>query len=249
MLIRISLIVAIIAGLAVAGLNFAKVTTQIHSLVDDRDHEKKVKEDTQNWLRATNKVLVATQKDLSSTKEQLATTTKERDDAVAQADDLTKKNTTLTDNLKKTTQERDAARDTLAAWNNLGIPIDKIKATLASLKQVTEAREALATENKVLNSRINDLTAELADLKFDQEPVMPAGLRGKVLVADPKYNFVVLDIGSDQKVVTAGRFLVSRNGKLIAKLKVSSVQPNRSIANVMPGWNLSEVIEGDQVFY
>jgi len=78
---------------------------------------------------------------------------------------------------------------------------------------------------------------------------MPAGLRGKVLVADPKYNFVVLDIGSDQKVVTAGRFLVSRNGKLIAKLKVSSVQPNRSIANVMPGWNLSEVIEGDQVFY
>ena len=40
MLIRISLIVAIVAGLAIAGLNFAKVQKQITDLVADRDHEK-----------------------------------------------------------------------------------------------------------------------------------------------------------------------------------------------------------------
>ena len=78
---------------------------------------------------------------------------------------------------------------------------------------------------------------------------MTPGLRGKVLVADPKFNFVVLNIGAKQEVVPFGRFLVSRNGHLVAKLKVQSVQPDRSIANVMPGWNLSEIQEGDEVFY
>jgi hypothetical protein len=251
MLIRISLIVAIVAGLGIAGLNFAKVQKQITDLVQDRDNEKHIKEVTQGQLRDTNKVLVRVSKELATTKEQLATTSKERDDAVAQVDDLTKKNTTLSDTLKKTQTERDSARDELAAWKALGIPIEQIKATLASLKTVTENRDAILAENKILNGRVQNLQARLADLTDPEYagPDMPAGLRGKVLVADPKFDFVILDIGSKQSVVEAGRFLVNRNGRLIAKLKVKSVQPDRSIANVMPGWNLSEIMEGDEVFY
>src|ERR1700722_17241700 len=116
MLIRISLIVAIVAGLGIAGLNFAKVQNDIKALVSDRDHEKTVKEATQRSLAATNKVLVATVKELNTTKDNLANVTKERDDAVAQVDDLTKKNGTLTDSLKETQQARDSARDGVAAW-------------------------------------------------------------------------------------------------------------------------------------
>jgi hypothetical protein len=249
-MIRISLIVCIVGGLAIAGLNFAKVQKQITDLVTDRNNERSMKETEHRNLVATNKVLVKVSKELADTKEQLASTTKERDDAVATAEDLTKKNNTLTENLKKTQAERDTAKDQLAAWDALGIPLKNIKATLDSLKEVIKARDAIAEENKILNTTVNNLQAKLDDLiDPNHEPKMPAGLRGKVLVADPKFNFVVLDIGSDQKVVEAGRFLVSRNGKLIAKLKVKSVQPERCIANVMPGWNLSEVEEGDQVFY
>ena len=250
-MIRISLIVAIVVGLAIAALNFAKVQNDIKALVGDRDHEKTLKEQTIAKLNATNKVLVATQKELNSTKETLATTTKERDDAVAQVDDLTKKNGVLTDSLKKTQGERDSARDELAAWKALGIPIENIKATLASLKTVTENRDALAAENKLLNRKIIAQKAELDNLRDPDGPGpdMTPGLRGKVLVADPKFNFVVLNIGAKQEVVPFGRFLVSRNGHLVAKLKVQSVQPDRSIANVMPGWNISEIQEGDEVFY
>jgi hypothetical protein len=251
MLIRISLIIAIVAGLGIAGLNFAKVQNDIKALVGDRDHEKKVKEETQNQLRATNKVLVATTKELNSTKEQLTNVTKERDDAVAQVDDLTKKNVSLSDNLKKTQQDRDSARDELAAWKSLGVPIENIRATLASLKKVTEDLDTLKQEKTILDRTIQNLKARLADLTdLDYPgPEMPAGLRGKVLVADPKFDFVVLNIGQKEGVLEAGRFLVNRNGKLIAKLKVKSVQSDRAIANVMPGWNLSEVMEGDEVFY
>src|ERR1700677_3030201 len=161
MLIRISLIVAIVAGLGIAGLNFAKVQKQITDLVTDRDHEKQVKEETQNKLTATNKVLVKVTKDLTETKQLLATTTKERDDAVATADELTKKDAALVEKLKKTEQERDTAKDQLAAWDALGIPIQNIKATLASIKQVTADRDTIALENKVLNNRVNNLIAEL----------------------------------------------------------------------------------------
>jgi len=68
-----------------------------------------------------------------------------------------------------------------------------------------------------------------------------------VLVTDPKWNFVVLNIGEDQGVLERGELLVNRDGKLVAKVIVRSVQKDRSIANVMPGWELGEVMEGDQV--
>ena len=67
---------------------------------------------------------------------------------------------------------------------------------------------------------------------------LPAGLKGKVLVADPKWNFVVLNVGEDQGVLERGELLVNRNGKLVAKVVVRSVQKDRCIANVLPGWEL-----------
>jgi hypothetical protein len=57
----------------------------------------------------------------------------------------------------------------------------------------------------------------------------------------------VLDIGENQGVQEYGELLVNRNGKLVAKVKIRSVQKDRSIANVLPGWQLGDVMEGDQV--
>ena len=39
--------------------------------------------------------------------------------------------------------------------------------------------------------------------------------------------------------------LVNRNGKLVAKVIIRSMQKDRSIANVMPGWEVGAVMEGD----
>jgi hypothetical protein len=66
-------------------------------------------------------------------------------------------------------------------------------------------------------------------------------------VADPKWDFVVLSVGEDQGVLEDGELLVNRNGRLVAKVRVRSVQKDRSIANVMPGWKLGDVVEGDAV--
>ncbi len=76
---------------------------------------------------------------------------------------------------------------------------------------------------------------------------LPADLKGKVVVVDPKWDFVVLDIGDEQGVLQDGELLVSRDGKLVAKVVVRTVEKNRCIANIVPGWKLGEVFEGDQV--
>jgi len=79
----------------------------------------------------------------------------------------------------------------------------------------------------------------------DYKVPLPPSLQGKVLVSDPKWQFVVLNVGEDQGVLPAGELLINRGGKLVAKVKISSVQKDRSVANVIPGWQLGEIFEGD----
>ena len=54
-------------------------------------------------------------------------------------------------------------------------------------------------------------------------------------------------MGRDKGLLERGELLVNRSGRLVAKLKISDVKDHRAIANVMPGWKQSEVLEGDQV--
>jgi type II secretory pathway component PulC len=116
------------------------------------------------------------------------------------------------------------------------------------IKQTEEALEVANLEKKILDRELLKTKVELAKLvEPDHKVRLPANLRGKILVTDPKWDFVVLDFGEDKQVLMDGELLVSRNGKLVAKVRIQSIQKDRCIANVMPGWKLTEVMEGDQV--
>ena len=79
----------------------------------------------------------------------------------------------------------------------------------------------------------------------NKDVVLRADLKGKIIVVDPKWDFVVLNIGDEQGALPDGEMLVSREGKLVAKVIIRSVQKDRCIANVVPGWKLGEMVEGD----
>ena len=249
-MIRTCLIAAVVLGLAVAGLNLIVVRDKITVLVKDRDDWQEKQRQTKVSLDNTNKILVKTTKELTTTKQELVKTTDDLTKSQADNAELTKRADGLAESLKKTQGERDSAQNDLAAWKAVGVPLEKIKATLASLKTVTAERDASIQEKNILFANYTKVKAELDYLTNPEHvPPLPAGLKGKVLVADPKYDFVVLNIGDNQGVVKYGQMLVNRNGKLIAKVKIKSVQNDRCIANVMPGWKVSEVMEGDQVLY
>ncbi|HWW03439.1 MAG TPA: hypothetical protein VNZ64_27295 [Candidatus Acidoferrum sp.] len=248
MLLRLSLIIAIIAGLAVGTLNFLKTKEKIVNLVNDRNNEKSLKETALNDLHNTQQQLAKTNAILKQTQAELASTKDERDKAVAEAADKTKKLETVTterDNIRK---ERDLAQADLEAYKVTGLTPPQILAMNKQYKELQKENDLLGKIALERMHKIQALTNELAIYKSPDYVVpLPANLRGKVLVTDPKWNFVVLNIGQDQGVLEYGELLVNRDGRLVAKVKVRSVQKDRSIANVMPGWQLGEVMEGDQV--
>jgi flagellar biosynthesis chaperone FliJ len=248
MLIRISLIVAIIAGLAVGALNFLKVKEKITILQADLQRETEGRQRAETDLAKTRKDLAATTAELKTTKETLESTTQERDTAVAELDKRSKEVENLTENLKRVTGERDTAQEEVARYRATGMTPEQILAANKTIKDLQTALNGTQGENRVLLQEKKKLEIELARYKTpDFKVPLPAALRGKILAADPKWNFVVLDIGENQGVLEYGEMLVNRNGKLVGKIVVRTVQKDRSVANVMPGWEIGEVIEGDQV--
>ena len=253
MLIRISLIVAILAGLAVGVLNFLKVKEKITVLQSDLKRETGLHQEFLKKYTDTQSELDKRLAELKRTKTELADTTAAKEKAETELAAQTKRAEKLTEDLTKANQERDNAQAELAAYKATGVTPKQILAMNGEFKALKDNLAAVEGENRILNQRINKLKAELAVYRDpDSFVVLPAKLKAngdpaKVLVVDPKWNFVVLDVGEDNGILERGELLVNRNGRLVAKVVVRSVQKNRSIANVMPGWELGQVMEGDVV--
>jgi vacuolar-type H+-ATPase subunit I/STV1 len=248
MLIRISLIVAIVAALLAGALNILQVRDKIDTLITQRDGFHNERDQARTELRKTQQDLAKTKDDLTQTQQELTDTKSQRDKAMADAAAQTKRAEELSDKLAKTSQERDDAQNKLAAYQATGVSAEQVGGLIKTIKSNEAALEAIKEENGVLQRTVSRLNNQLAGLIGTNYVVtLRADLKGKIIAVDPKWDFVVLNIGGDQGVLDDGELLVSRNGKLVAKVIVRSVQKDRSIANVVPGWQLGEVIEGDEV--
>ncbi len=248
MLVRICLIVAILAAVAVGVINFVQVKPKVAKLETDLDTETKAHAEFLAKYNASEKALAKTNAILKATIATLETTTAERDKAVTDLAAQTKRADKLTDDLNKTRAERDSAQQDLAAFKVSGLTPEQVANLSKELKKLQDNLTGTQEENKLLGQKINKLQNELNRYVVqDYHVPLPANLKGKVLVTDPKWNFVVLNVGEDQGVLAHGQLLVNRNGKLVGKIEVQTVKKDQSIANVVPGWELGEVMEGDQV--
>jgi hypothetical protein len=248
MLLRISLIVAILAGLAAGGLGYYEVSTQVPALTDQRnkEHDAKVAEisahnKTKNELKKTKSDLAQTQQDLADTKSNL-------DKATARADAQEKRAGELTDKLADVTKQRDDAQNDLASYKVTGLTAEQVTALNKQLKNANLQIAVIDGEKQILQRHLIAVQTKLDSIVGPQKDILlPSDLKGKIAVVDPKWDFVVLDIGDAQGAVEDGEMLVSRQGKLVAKVILRSVQKDRSIANIVPGWKIGEPIEGDDV--
>jgi hypothetical protein len=248
MLIRISLIVALLAGLAVGVLNFVKVKEKITTLQTNLDTETKAHQKFEHDYRTTKSDLDKTNAVLKQTLATLETTTAEKEKAQSDLAAAAKKADKLADDLNKTRADRDTAQQELAAYKVIGLSPEQVAGIHKEVKRLQDNLTGAQEENKVLGQNLKKTQNELARYKEPEKfVVLPATLKGKVLITDPKWNFVVLNIGENQGILEYGELLVNRNGKLVAKVVVRTVHKDQCIANVLPGWELGEVMEGDQV--
>jgi hypothetical protein len=247
MLMRICLIVAILAGLAVGALNFVMVKQKITTIQGQRENEKTAKEKAQTEASNNKKGWDRTTAELNTTKKTLDATRTERDQALANLANETKQVETIKAERDKFRKDYEGTLADIAAYKGTDLTPPQILDLKKQYREKQKNVEALLEENRTLGQKIVSLANELAIFKNVQHIVeLPAGLRGKVLVCDPKYHFVILDVGRDQGVLEQGELLVHRDGKLVAKVKVRSIEKDKAVANILPG-QLGEVMEGDQV--
>jgi len=69
-----------------------------------------------------------------------------------------------------------------------------------------------------------------------QEQRVPAagGIEGKIMIVNKEFNFVVINLGSKDKVNVGDQFFVSRAGKTIGDIKIEKVHEFMSAAGFAP---------------
>jgi predicted nucleic acid-binding Zn-ribbon protein len=131
--------------------------------------------------------------------------------------------------------------------------------SLAELQaQLDEARHQLESaerENGFLSEKIHSTQERSAQLEEERKRRLPsagkAGLRGTILAVNQAYNFVVLNLGGRQGVEPNAEMLVLRDGTLIGKIRVSSVEPSTAIGDIVTS-SLARGVQvqpGDIVIY
>jgi chromosome segregation ATPase len=249
-LVKIAPIVVIIA--CAASLVFAfRLSGQKKGLQEDLasktselDQTRAKLGQTQSELATTTGQLKQTQNDLAAAKANLEAKDIELGQRRSEIEDLGRAKAAAEQEvagLKAKVEQ--SAKEMAALQEKLG-SID-----VGSIEELSKKVEAMASENKVLGEKVVALTSEKEMLakKLEEATTSPADLRGRVALAKSQWNFLIMDIGKEQRVQPNSEFLVYRDTSLVAKARVTTVYPNSSVADMVPGFTKSVPREGDTV--
>ena len=92
---------------------------------------------------------------------------------------------------------------------------------------------------------------ETASVQRESSSSHRAGVHGTVLAYNQAYNFVVLNLGARNGVESNSEMLVLRDGTLIGKIRISSVEPATAIGDIITN-SLARGVQvqpGDSVIY
>lgn len=126
---------------------------------------------------------------------------------------------------------------------DLQLQTDQLNTQLATVEDdLRDAQDQVYT----LEQENRDL---LAQLGYGDSKQLPRGLTGRVLLVNKDWNFVVINLGSDQGLVSGAEMLMHRGDKLLGRVTISEVERNLAVANLDPASLQGRVKEGDYVVY
>jgi cell division protein FtsN len=142
-----------------------------------------------------------------------------------------------------------AENTTTAASADLQSQVDDLRRQLDS----AEKEKALLSEKL---QDIQDRTDQPKEGKKRRETARGSnphrtGLRGTILAVNQAYNFVVLNLGTRHGVESNAEMLVLRDGALLGKIRISSVEPATAIGDIITGSLArgAQMQPGDNVIY
>ncbi len=155
----------------------------------------------------------------------------------------------LKENITKLTEDKKKADDSIAAANK-----EKDEAVAAKAEAEKKVAELNAV-NASLTAANGDLSKTAGDqkkqLKRYTDSFMEKGVRGRVLAVNSGWGFAVISIGDKQGAAANKTLVVARGGQGIGKLRISNVEANQSIADIVPNSFIrgSYVQPGDDVIF
>jgi len=250
-MLRLALILALlvaIGGLAVSEIHTKpkvvdlndRLTSTEASLAQTTEAKNKAEAEAKNQKAIADKA----SRELTETKSALETAATEAEQQRGRAE-------RLQNDLTKVTRDKNEAQQTLAAWNALGVQPEQVAQLRTDLKATVEARDVLADEKRILTRNIEKLQAALDTFQGRDRPIEMPCLKGQVAAVDPRWKFLVLNVGENQGAKERGVVMVRRGDKLVGKARIVSVEANRSIANLLPKWQQpgTEIQAGDTILF
>lgn len=252
---KILLYVSILFSLITAALGFLNHGTLVQTKDTLAQTESKLSQTTAT-LATTEANLKKSQGELSAVnteKESLATqlTASQQKASTAEAQ-VGQLNTQVTEKTTQITQlETDikAKNDRIAELEKN--PAQDSTAQIQELQTQIQEKEALVTS---LQTQLDSAKGQIKDYEQKDKDrlakTMKKGLEGRVLAVNNAWNFVVLSLGDRNGIVNNAEMLVKRGTQLIGKVRITSVEPSSSIADIVSNKSGEVSIQpGDNVIY
>lgn len=209
------------------------------------DATKALAAEFQTKAEQTEQSLRKTEGDLKTTKDELATANAEKDQAMTQA----KSAQASADEAKNKLAELETQISQKAGEiTKLQADLDAKQAELEQARNAAPATAAAPSEDTVaklaeqetiiakLQADLDAARAQAQELQTEKANRMAMkmrdGLQGRILAVNRAWNFVVLGLGDKNGVVNNAEMLVKRGNTLIGRVRITSVEPTTSIADI-----------------
>jgi len=206
---------------------------------------------TEGELKTTKEGLTAATTEKEALAGQLTTAQQKASTAEAQVGQL---NTQLTEKTNQITQleaDNKAKDEQIAKFASTGTGEGANSTQLTELQTQIQEKDALVTS---LQTQLDSAKGQVQEYTEREKnrlaETMKKGLEGRVLAVNNAWNFVVLSLGDRNGIVNNAEMLVKRGNQLVGKVRITSVEPSSSIADIVSNNSGNLTIQpGDNVIY
>ena len=252
LLLAAGVLLAASAGLGFVNLGRLRATQDGYRQADQRAKDSAARADkVARDLKASQGQLEAANQNAADLQGQLAAAIQGAAAARGAAEENAAKVAAVTAELE-TSRAAPLAKAGSGAAPGAADPTTELNGRIRDLEaQVAEARQvqqSLQVQARTATEAARELRRK-EDLR--QRGVMTAGLSGSVRAVDHNWNFVVLDLGDRHGVVNNAEMVVTRGNTVVGRVRVTSVEPGQSIADILPNSVPPgvSVERGDRVIY
>lgn len=256
-------LLAVLAAIAMVGVGVVAVVLQqereklqakereLQFALAENEQFKKQLEDTQQAKAQVDAELGTVRTRLSASEEELAKAREEREALTRSVEDRQQEVDRLAKELEQTRSE---AQNVSTKLTSLQSERDVMNQRLGELERAKNELESKVLElsgqpSVELDKILVGSGAGAAAAQPSTGMAAPSGAeaKGKIMIIDREYDFVIISLGKRDGVVMNQEFQVVRGDQTLGRIKVEQVHDELSAAAILPDSRKDDIREGDVV--